>query len=340
MILSLIRPPRREVLECGGRRGTVLTPLWPSLRAPKTKRCVPPPLTHRTPRHWRARATALRFWWAKCEISRTESALRTGPGTTRSSAIRILAWLLIFGSTVNFFAAGTNTLSEAEIEGRKLVRQILDLRPAENFTNSGILRIREKKAKWQEFPLQCAVIVTETNWISRYAAKFGDHPTDITTLIVTHIGGGSNRYVLFDNEQTSGVGHGVDLHIGMGVSGDRTMKPFAGSDFWLCDLGLEFFHWPEQKVLKHEMRRGQGCKVLESTNPEASTNGYSRVVSWIDNDTLGIVQAEAYDAKGKLLKEFAPKEFKKVNGQWQLQEMEIRNVQTGSRTRLEFNLEK
>jgi hypothetical protein len=25
-----------------------------------------------------------------------------------------------------------------------------------------------------------------------------------------------------------------------------------------------------------------------------------------------------------------------VNGQWELQEMEIRNVQTGSRTRLEF----
>jgi hypothetical protein len=29
-----------------------------------------------------------------------------------------------------------------------------------------------------------------------------------------------------------------------------------------------------------------------------------------------------------------------VDGQWQLQEMEIRNVQTGSRTRLEFDLKK
>jgi hypothetical protein len=115
---------------------------------------------------------------------------------------------------------------------------------------------------------------------------------------------------------------------------------FAGSDFKVTDLGLEFFHWPAQKVLKHEMKRGQACKVLESTNPEPSTNDYSRVVSWIDNDSGGIVHAEAFDAKGKLLKEFAPKEFKKVNGQWQLQEMEIRNVQTGSRTRMEFNLEK
>jgi hypothetical protein len=120
------------------------------------------------------------------------------------------------------------------------------------------------------------------------------------------------------------------------LAGDETMTPFAGSDFWIADLGLEFFHWPEQKILKHEMRRGRACKVLESTNPNPSTNGYSRVVSWIDNESGGIVQAEAYDFKNKLLKEFAPKSFKKVNGQWELQEMEIRNVQTGSRTRLEF----
>jgi hypothetical protein len=115
-------------------------------------------------------------------------------------------------------------------------------------------------------------------------------------------------------------------------------ESLASSDFWLCDLGLEFFHWPQQKILKHEMRHGRSCKVLESTNPNPSPNGYSRVMSWIDNETLGIVQAEAYDAKGKLLKEFSPKSFKKVNGQWQLQEMEIRNDQTGSRTRLEFDL--
>jgi hypothetical protein len=73
-------------------------------------------------------------------------------------------------------------------------------------------------------------------------------------------------------------------------------------------------------------------------NPSPSTNAYSRVVSWIDNESGGIVHAEAYDANGKLLKEFDPKSFKKVNGQWELQDMEIRNVQTGSRTRLEFDL--
>ena len=90
--------------------------------------------------------------------------------------------------------------------------------------------------------------------------------------------------------------------------------------------------------MKHEMRRGRPCKVLESMNPNPSTNGYLRVVSWIDNETLGIVHAEACDTDGRLLKEFDPRSFKKVDGQWELQDMEIRNVQTGSRTRLEFDL--
>ena len=62
------------------------------------------------------------------------------------------------------------------------------------------------------------------------------------------------------------------------------------------------------------------------------------MVSWIDNETLGIVHAEAYDADGRMLKVFDPKSFKKVNGQWELQDMEIRNVQTKSRSSIKFDL--
>ncbi|HXI70640.1 MAG TPA: outer membrane lipoprotein-sorting protein [Verrucomicrobiae bacterium] len=125
-------------------------------------------------------------------------------------------------------------------------------------------------------------------------------------------------------------------------SDSKKYAPFAHSDFWLTDLGLEFFHWPQQKILPHttNLKRGRSYTLLESTNPNPTTNGYSRVLSWIDKESGGILEAEAYDFNGKLLKNFAPKSFKKVNGQWELQEMEIRNVQTGSRTRLEFDLKK
>ena len=121
---------------------------------------------------------------------------------------------------------------------------------------------------------------------------------------------------------------------------DWQMFPWAGSDFSLGDLGLEFFHWPTQKVLKKEIHRSCACTVLESTNPNPSTNGYSRVVSWVDTESLGIVEAYAYDANGKKLKNFYPKDIKKVNGQWQVQTLVMENLQTGSKSRLEFDLKK
>ena len=118
------------------------------------------------------------------------------------------------------------------------------------------------------------------------------------------------------------------------------MIPFAGSDFWLADLGLEFFHWPEQNLKKQEMRRGRACQVLESINPKPSAGGYSRVLSWVDSETHGLLRAEAYDSNGKLLKEFELKEAEKVNGQWKVSELQMRNTQTGSRTTLKFNFGK
>ncbi len=49
--------------------------------------------------------------------------------------------------------------------------------------------------------------------------------------------------------------------------------------------------------------------------------------------------AESYILKGNRFKEFSPKDFEKVQGQWQLKEMQIDNRQTGSSTRIEFDLD-
>ena len=88
------------------------------------------------------------------------------------------------------------------------------------------------------------------------------------------------------------------------------------------------------------MRRSKSCDVLESVNPQPAAGGYARVVSWVTMDEPhGIVHADAYDAKGELLKQFDPTELKKVHGERQLAEMEMRNRQTGSHTWIKFDLE-
>ena len=232
-------------------------------------------------------------------------------------------------------AQTTNTLSDAEIQGRQLAQQILEQQPTENSTNTGALKIRNAKGEQDEVYVSFFLSVKTTNWESSYLATTADKH-GVERLVVSHRLNQPSQYFYgrtFWPEQSL-------LAMGEITPQEAATKALAGSDFSLADLGLEFFHWPEQKVLKKEVRRSRGCTVLESTNPNPSANGYSRVVSWIDSETLGIVHAEAYDANGKLLKEFDPKSFKKVNGQWELQEMEIRNVQTGSRTRIEFDLKK
>lgn len=239
-------------------------------------------------------------------------------------------FILAFTATFSVFIATaqtTNGLSDAEIKGRELAQKILNLKPTVNAEQTGVLKIRNEDGKTTAVAIDCGIFVTPTNWGSIYKTIGTNGDVTEDNLTIWHSeSNGYDRFVTLTNGWHSG----------------RILKitePFANSDFWLCDLGLEFFHWPEQKILKHEFRRTRGCNVLESINPNP-TNGYSRVDCWIDEETLGIVHAEAYDSKNKLLKEFDPKEFKKVNGQWQLQEMEIRNVQTGSRTRMEFDLPK
>jgi hypothetical protein len=251
-------------------------------------------------------------------------------------------------ATMIFFAVGamaetTNDLSDAQVEGRALAQEILGQRPETNSTLTGLLKIRDSKGTRTEMPMKFEIVVTTTNWQSIYVFVgtngLGD-TNDINgvSLKITHANGQSNWYS-WSYYNSDNLGRIMNVMGEIEWSGTRWTQQFPG-DFLAMDFGLEFFQWPEQKVLKHEMKRGRSCEVLESTNPNPSMNGYSRVVSWIDEDSGGIVHAEAYDFKNKLLKEFDPKSFKKVNGQWQLQEMEISNVQTGSRSRIEFDLNK
>jgi len=213
---------------------------------------------------------------------------------------------------------------QAEKEGRALIAELLSQRPTQDYTN-GVMKIRDAKGHRMETPVRFQIVtppLNSSNWMSIYETTAASNKVN---LRVVHSDNQPNVYRLTEN--------GAQRNLGA----NETMVPFAGSDFWVADLGLEFFHWPQQRLLKTEMRRSRSCRVLESINPRPGPGDYARVVSWIDIESHGIVFAEAYDARNKLLKEFAPKDVKKVNGQWQLLEMEISNRQTGSRTRIEFN---
>ncbi len=171
----------------------------------------------------------------------------------------------------------------------------------------------------------------QTNWQVTYETAATERNA-AERLTIVHSTGRPNQYLYSSGTNRS------DRPISLAA--DLAARPFAGSDFWLMDLGLEFFHWPEQRLLKPEMRHNRSCRVLESINPATDSAGYARVVSWIDLETDGLVCAEAYDRGNRLVKEFSVGSFRKVEGRYELQDMKIRNVKTGRRTELEFDLKK
>jgi hypothetical protein len=244
----------------------------------------------------------------------------------------VLAVILFLG----FAAAAqtTNGVSSAEIQGQQLAAELLSETPVTNFTQTGILKIHNS-AGTTNIPISFATSVQADIWRVVYETRV---PGAIEGLMIAHKGTEPNQYFSRLRPRTFGTGGITGINSWESLSQSQIMAPFANSDFWIADLGLEFFHWPEQKVTGHEIRRTRDCTVLESDNPNPSAGGYSRVVTWIDKDTLGIIYAEAYDVNNKKLKIFDPKKVKKVNGQWQLENIEIQNVQTHSRTWIRFNL--
>src|SRR6185436_8059953 len=95
----------------------------------------------------------------------------------------------------------------------------------------------------------------------------------------------------------------------------------------------------KQRLVKQEMRRSRSCRVLESMNVNPTPGTYSRVLSWIDVESDGLLRAEAFDQKNESQKVFEPGTVKKVNGKWQLKDLRIRNAKAKTRTELRFNLE-
>ena len=239
----------------------------------------------------------------------------------------ILCLALLACSAVAVFCAGPIRVDDP-VEGQKLAREIRSVVPAEEAKINGVLRISRPGSEPREIPFESRVVIGSGKWSSVYAAKMPDGTTE--TLTVHHFPDKPNEYEWRR-------GNSVQK-----FDGRAATNSFAGSDFALMDLGMEFYHWPGQVLVYREMRKGRGCDVLLSI--PGQTNLYSRVLSWIDQESRaqgapGLIMAEAYDRHGKLLKEFEVRDMKKVDGRWQVGEMELRNRQTRTATKLQFHFD-
>lgn len=219
----------------------------------------------------------------------------------------------------------------AEEEGQSLAAELRRHPPA--LSTAGTLRRRDPRGRWlPALPVQLEIRGDDAFWESLYRV-FAPSGALFETLSISHAAGRGSQYALRragDADSAAG---------GRALEGNATAVPFAESDFWLCDLGLEFLHWPAQRIAKTEMRKGRSCRVLESLNPNPEPGVYARVLAWVDIESGGLMRAEAFGPDGRRLKEFNIGSLQKINGRFHLKSMEIRDARTDARTRLEFELE-
>lgn len=228
-------------------------------------------------------------------------------------------------------APSLTPILDPEKSGAELVARLRAAAPPEPTEFTGKLEILTRDDKVITVPIRSVITPGVTNWVVAYhASEGGGGPAQRLTIV--HTPARPNVYTL----ETEDPGGKPARPIPIGTN--ELASPFARSDFWFCDLGLEFLHWPQQRVLRHEMRRHRSCWVLESTTPVPAPGGYARVLSWVDVEHEGILLAEAYDAAGKLMKEFKLGSLRKVDGRYELESMKMRNVRTRSESELKFDL--
>ena len=221
-------------------------------------------------------------------------------------------------------------------EGAALAAELRSAVPPNDLEVTGLIRVRHADGRRTSQPFRYRVVSRPDQWQHIYET-FPSGTRQPVSLAVTHQLHAAPVYELSGRVDASGQPAGS-----VTLTGDRAMIPFADSDFWLADLGLEFLHWPEQRIDRNTrltMRKGRSCRVLESINPRPGAAGYTRVRSWVDIKTGGIIIAEAYGSDNRPAKEFEIGGFTKVNDRWELKNLEMRDLRTDSRTILEFHYE-
>ena len=224
--------------------------------------------------------------------------------------------------------------AESEPEtGDALTEQLRSMQPEESTEISGVLKIRSPKRR-EEIPVVFRIVTNGSSWLVIYETRSTTNRAAEKLVVIRSVNQ-PNKYLY-----ARAPAPNAPLSEPKPLAAAEASTPFAGSDFWLAELGFEFLRWPIQHKLPGEMRLGQPCYVLESINPDAPL--VVRVKSWVEKESGGLLIAEAYDRNKKMVKEFslAGSSFKKVNGRWQLKKMKISSPQEKSETVLEFDLPK
>jgi len=120
------------------------------------------------------------------------------------------------------------------------------------------------------------------------------------------------------------------------ISSANKSGPFVGSEFAFEDFTALELNKYNYTWLRDEQYEGMSADVIERT-PRYDNSGYTRQLSWVDQDVYQVRKVEFYDRRGDLLKTLTLTDYREYNGIWRSHHMKMVNHQTGKSTDLIYS---
>ena len=119
------------------------------------------------------------------------------------------------------------------------------------------------------------------------------------------------------------------------ISSANKSGPFVGSEFAFEDFTAIELNKFDYTFMREEPCGDLMCDVVER-EPRYENSGYTRQVSWIDQQDYQIRKVEFYDRRGDLLKVLELKDYREYDGVWRAHLLSMNNVQTNKQTDLVY----
>lgn len=122
------------------------------------------------------------------------------------------------------------------------------------------------------------------------------------------------------------------------ISSRNKSGPFMGSEFAFEDIGSQEIAKYTYKFIK-EAPCGDGLNCLVSERyPTDKFSGYTKQVSWIDDQEYRVIKTDFYDRRKSLLKTLEMNEYKQyLDKFWRPHNMVMTNHQTGKSSILNYS---
>lgn len=120
------------------------------------------------------------------------------------------------------------------------------------------------------------------------------------------------------------------------INSKNKSGPFMGSEFAFEDLSSFEIDKYKYKYLGEEACGTLNCFKIENI-PQYKHSGYTKIISWIDDQHYRVHKAEYYDRKKSLLKTLTFSDYKQYNDKfWRADTFLMVNQQNGKTTRLDW----